>query len=73
MPVLERQLRRTLSAGLMIRHQHDVSAIGRLLGTDEFVYRHVGGDRRTLEMPEDDDAHQISSTHARTHTQSTRN
>jgi len=67
--VFERQLRRTLSASFMIGHQHYVSAIGRLLGTDEFVYRHVGGDRRALKMSKYDDAHQVPSTHA----QSTRN
>ena len=69
MAVLERQLCRTLSAGLLVRHQHDVSPVGRLLCTDELVDGQVGGDRRTLEMPEYYDAHQIPSMHE----QSTRN
>ena len=69
MPVFERQLCRTLSAGLVVRHQHYVSSVGRLLGTDELFDGQVGGDRRTLEMPEYYDAHQIPSIHE----QSTRN
>jgi len=69
MAVLERQLRRTLSAGFMVGHQHYVSSVGRLLCADELIDCHVGGDRRALKMPEYDDAHQVPSTHA----QSTRN
>ena len=57
---------RTLRSSLVLRREHDVSPVGRLLRAHELVDRQVGGDRRTLEMSEDDDAHQIPSTHART-------
>ena len=67
MMMMMMMLCRSVRSSLVVRHEHDVSPIGRLLRAHELVDGQVGGDRRTLEMSEDDDAHQIPSTHARTH------
>ena len=69
MAVFQCQLCRTLRSSLVVRREHDVSPIGRLLRAHELVDRQVGGDLRTLEVAKYDDAHQIPSMHE----QSTRN
>ena len=67
MMMMMMMLCRSLRSSLVLRREHDVSPVGRLLRAHELVDRQVGGDRRTLEMSEDDDAHQIPSMHAGTH------